>query len=474
MDDIVFCPVCHATNAAADADCAHCSAALRILDRFVLTQAPPPSGGEDTVDAAGPLVSAKDLQTGRRVEVRLAEGSQRARLEREETVLRGLPGTLSSSVPAVLGSGNVSALVSALVLSASPFPTLGAQLDRGLRIDDGRARTLLRSLLTALARMQALSPPVGHRNLHPDAVGWDGANRVFLRDFARATDTVRDAETDLVVARPGYGPEGSVPPAQADLYGVAATLVHVLARRPPHELPRQRDGTPDVRPAIVVGEDLEALLERMLRPQHRDALPDAEAALAALRATPKRPVAIETRRGLWAGLVAVVVIGAVGVLTALTLRAPPPGPVLSAAPPPTEAPPPAPPPRASTDVVPPKPPPPPAPPPAAAPPAKTPRRSPPVAKPTGPTPASRLEAALRKRSSALEACADPAVDRLRFLITVAPDGKVDEVEAVGRTRGAAAPCVRKILEQLSLPKLGTRARVEAWLWLHPKLVVNTY
>ncbi|MCP4501314.1 MAG: hypothetical protein GY822_15250 [Deltaproteobacteria bacterium] len=58
----------------------------------------------------------------------------------------------------------------------------------------------------------------------------------------------------MIVSRQGYAPSltTTIPPAQLDLYGLAASVVHVLTRREVADLPQKEEGTPDFRSAMVV------------------------------------------------------------------------------------------------------------------------------------------------------------------------------------------------------------------------------
>ena len=99
-------------------------------------------------------------------------------------------------------------------------------------------------LLGVLGYLHTLNPPVVHRDIKPDNVirGEDG--RLWVVDFG----AVRDFSTTMgggstVVGTYGYmAPEqfrGQAIPA-SDIYAVAATMLHLMTGRSPHELPQEK------------------------------------------------------------------------------------------------------------------------------------------------------------------------------------------------------------------------------------------
>lgn len=485
----IYCPACDASHpdpspSDTTANCRKCGVETHIDGRFVLVASAPSASGEDVVDRASASRQGRDTQTGDAVTIRIATIGNEARLEREATVLKGLR---MPCVPRVSYLGRLDGVGMVLVLTAPPFPTLQEQVEEGLRIDDDRARVLIEAMLNGLRELHRLSPPVHHRNIHPNTVAWDGAKRIFFLDFARATDTVHDAQSDLVAARPGYAPNEAVSAAQQDLYGLSATVAHVLSRRNIAELPKTKRGAPDIRPNIVVSNHVEQFLETLLTPSASDSPRDVEEALTLWRATPGPVVMPVTTRGrakpplavVAAGVSLVVMVGllAAGYFLAFseagtsspmpvgTLGAKPK--VITTSPPPQQAPP--------VSVV-------------------TTTKSadttapsvPQVPKirrkrranraPTPPSPASLFRTKLNAQKDALMACDDPANNRIRMTVQLGDDGRVSKISEVGRSRGSSAACVRGILNRLTVPAnlVSKKVDLDVWVWTHPSFKTKVF
>ncbi|MBD1921010.1 hypothetical protein H6F77_07900 [Microcoleus sp. FACHB-831] len=110
---------------------------------------------------------------------------------------------------------------------------------------------------------------------------------LFLVDFGAVQDTYHNTVTggSTVVGTYGYmAPEQFRGQAvlSTDLYGLATTLLFLLTRKSPAELP-QRKLKIDFRSHVSVSKDFADWLEKMLEPVMEDRFPSANAALAVLR-----------------------------------------------------------------------------------------------------------------------------------------------------------------------------------------------
>ena len=172
-----------------------------------------------------------------------------------------------------------------------------------------------------------------HRDIKPDNIirGEDG--RLFLVDFG----AVRDFSTTMggsstVVGTYGYmAPEqfrGQAVPA-SDIYAVAATLLHLMTGRSPHELPQAKLKVV-FRPHVQAPPALLAWLDRALEPSPEDRFATAAEALHALRHGPApianattnanaRPKASRARVGVLVGLL-VAIVGTASVLVIRDVR----------------------------------------------------------------------------------------------------------------------------------------------------------
>lgn len=157
------------------------------------------------------------------------------------------------------------------------------------------AISLCRELLQVLVMLHGRSPPVVHRDIKPSNLlrrASDG--RVVLIDFGAVQTVATGAEGgSTVVGTAGYMPleqyMGKAVPA-SDLYAVGATLVRLLSKRQPTDLPlvRSRIVFED---AVNVTPRFASVLRKLLAPNVEDRYQRAEEALEdlAVPATPEPP-----------------------------------------------------------------------------------------------------------------------------------------------------------------------------------------
>lgn len=493
----VSCPACQAMNAApgagaSDTPCQMCQAPLLVGGRYALLKVRPGEPGADAADGAAPLWSGYDVETDRPVLLRLArlgaspslddEAEQRERLEREAVVLRGLS---HPRLPRLLDEVQADAVGRVLVLSTPRGPSLEEALDGGLRTDSAGGQRFLIGLLEVLAWLHGRSPPVYHRFVQPHAVFLDGDD-VSLYDFARATDRVADAVTDPVLQRTGYAPTGPCDPVALDLFGAAATCVHLLTRTPLEELPHDEDGRPLFRQAANVEDRLARVLERLLDATGRHRFGSAEEALAALR-EPVRPPDVEPvparRVAVAAGVALAVVAGGAAGFLSFSAQAPDVGP--PSTPPAAAAVPSVPAQRTTSQVPPPRravtepvnpaadePTPPPA---TTSSPSGGRRAPPPAPADDGSAVLKSLQAAIAKREADLVACAGEADDRFRFEVELGLDGRVAKVTPRDRRHATAVQCLTSVLDGLAAKKPRARAvTAEVTLYLRPHFRVTVF
>lgn len=439
--------------------------------------------GVDTADAAAHLFVGLDLQSGGQVLMRKSALGDVSRIEREARILRGLS---VRGVPSFVDDQTLPGVGRALVFTHPGTLPLEAALERGLRTDSAGGERFLRLLLGTLRELHALSPPVFHRNVSPHTVfyeqgGSSGRSGLTLVDFARATDVNDDAESDPVVARAGYAPAGRTGPVALDLYGAAATTVHLLTRTPLDKLPHDDDGRPRYREAANVSAHLASVLDRMLDVRGRDRFMSAEEALAALETPPSRksqsnraPVAA------FAALAVVLVSGAGVGFFAFQTSAPRPLVVVVE---PESAP------RASVSDI--SRPPPPSPEPVApkepVPPPK-PEPPPPVTRPdkpphTNPAPPvsadqARIDAlrrAIETKRADLLACAHEGDDRWRFAGEATGAGALSSVRARDKARVPSTLCAASVLTNVPFANKSGRAFTsEITIYLRPSFRVTVF
>lgn len=172
-----------------------------------------------------------------------------------------------------------------LVQGLAPGSSLADQVKAGARMTEVDARDIAKQVLETLVYLHAFSPPVVHRDLKPQNLIRDDAGKVMVVDFGAVRDTLAtESELGSVAGTFGYmAPEqfaGQALPA-SDLYGLGATLVHILSHRTPAEIP-QRELRLDFRPFVQVSPAFARFLERLLEPAPERRFASAKAALEAL------------------------------------------------------------------------------------------------------------------------------------------------------------------------------------------------
>ena len=236
---------------------------------------------------------ADDLVTGGEVAVkelrldRVPDWEAIRHFEREARVLRNLhhpriPDYVDFMAPKPGPEGTF-----VLVQQLAPGQSLSRRLADGWRPDVARVRDIAARVLETLAHLHGLSPPVVHRDIKPGNLILSDDGEVMLVDFGAVRDRLAtQSSLGSVVGTYGYmAPEqyqGAAVPA-SDLYGVGATVVHLLSGRPPSELPHSRLRV-DFTKVVTVDPPLARWLERMLEPAPEDRFPSAEEALRVLRA----------------------------------------------------------------------------------------------------------------------------------------------------------------------------------------------
>jgi len=224
-----------------------------------------------------------------------------------------------------------------LVMDLAPGGTLSERLEREGPPPPREAARIGAALARALAH--AHERGVLHRDVKPDNVLLDAAGEPLLTDFGLAR--LMDADAQLTAAGDVVGTPLYMAPEQAvgrrdrvgpatDVYGLGATLYHLLAGRPPfwsesvHEVlqgvVRRRPPPPSAR-RPGVPKDLERIVLRCLAKSPEERYPTAGALADALEGF-LRPAKLPPRPGPAVGRGAAVATGAVALgLVAVGLAA---------------------------------------------------------------------------------------------------------------------------------------------------------
>jgi len=181
-----------------------------------------------------------------------------------------------------------------LVIERVPGQNLEQAMASGWRPSEAELTQLALKALEILSYLHSLSPAVIHRDLKPSNLILH-ESELYLIDFGAVQDAMRSEGSSTVVGTFGYmAPEqfsGRAFPA-TDLYGLGATLLHILAGRSPAELP-QKELKLDFRQDIHCSRQLANWLEKMLEPAHEHRFQTAAEARQALLNPSLEPYALQ-------------------------------------------------------------------------------------------------------------------------------------------------------------------------------------
>jgi serine/threonine protein kinase len=179
------------------------------------------------------------------------------------------------------------------------------------RYTEEDAFTLAQRILEILRYLHELSPQVIHRDIKPQNLIRRPNGSVVLVDFGAARELAHGTTASAtVVGTFGYMPLeqlGGIVDETSDLYALGATLVHLLALKPPWELLVPGRGIV-LEGAVPVSPAFRKFLERLLAPRG-ERFPSAAAALAALEGRRFLPRGEGRPWGLAAGALLLLVLG---------------------------------------------------------------------------------------------------------------------------------------------------------------------
>ncbi len=192
-----------------------------------------------------------------------------------------------------------------LVMERMPGRSLAAELESGRRWTEADIEALFVELLSILAYLQALRPPIIHRDVNPKNLIVRPDGSLALVDFSGVQDAVRLAYRDSfsMMGSAGYAPLEQISGragTRSDLYAAAATMATLLTRKHPSDLPRKGLRI-DPGALVELSPRLLYVLENYLDPdEERRDLPIAEA-VALLRGERDIPGSAEKLSAIPAG-----------------------------------------------------------------------------------------------------------------------------------------------------------------------------
>lgn len=180
-----------------------------------------------------------------------------------------------------------------LVQDYLPGQSLKQLLQQGRHFSETQVRQIATSLLKLLSYLHELSPPVLHRDIKPSNLILGEDDRLYLVDFGAVQNrAAAEGSTLTVVGTYGYAPmeqfSGRAVPA-SDLYGLGATLIHLVTGRSPAELP-QKGLRIQFADQISLDPAFERWISRLVEPDVDDRFQTAREALTALQFQPPQSV----------------------------------------------------------------------------------------------------------------------------------------------------------------------------------------
>ena len=176
-----------------------------------------------------------------------------------------------------------------IVQQLAPGQSLATLVEQGWQPQPQEVEGIAEQVLDVLVYLQALVPPVIHRDIKPQNLIYQsegysnsGEGNLFLVDFG----AVQDVYHQTTVASTVVGTYGYMAPEQyrgqanlsTDLYGLATTLLFLLTGKSPSDLP-ERQLKIDFRQEVSISRDFANWLDQCLEPSLENRFPSAEAAL---------------------------------------------------------------------------------------------------------------------------------------------------------------------------------------------------
>lgn len=164
--------------------------------------------------------------------------------------------------------------------------SLADWIEGGWRATESDVIDIAQQLLSILVYLQSIEPSVIHRDIKPNNIIRSEKGKISLVDFGAVGHVYQNTfmRGSTVVGTFGYmAPEqfrGKAFPA-TDLYSVGTTLLFLLTRRSPAELPTKQLSI-DFRSKVNISDNFASWLEKLLAPDLEDRFSTAQQALTSL------------------------------------------------------------------------------------------------------------------------------------------------------------------------------------------------
>jgi eukaryotic-like serine/threonine-protein kinase len=241
----------------------------------------------------GITYAAEDLQTCKKVALKaiyLRRNDDIKVLELFEREARILAQLKHPAIPAYIDCFEVSKRRDRFFYLAQQLAegrSLAQLIENGWHVPETEVRWIATQILDILVYLQQLAPPVIHRDIKPHNIIRRDDGQIFLVDFGAVQDVYHRTITggSTVVGTYGYmAPEQfhSKATLATDLYGLGTTLIYLLTRKTPTDLPQHKLKI-DFRSQVQVERQFANWLERMIEPVAEDRFLSAKEALSVLR-----------------------------------------------------------------------------------------------------------------------------------------------------------------------------------------------
>lgn len=172
-----------------------------------------------------------------------------------------------------------------LVEEYIPGNSLKELLVQGKRFSESEVKKIATQVLNILIYLHNLNPAVLHRDIKPSNLILGEDKNIYLVDFGAVQDkAAKEGVTFTVVGTYGYAPMeqfgGKAVPA-SDLYGLGATIIHLLTGIPPADLP-VRDLKIQFHDKVNINDNFLTWIEKIVEPSVERRLSSATEALETL------------------------------------------------------------------------------------------------------------------------------------------------------------------------------------------------
>ena len=173
-----------------------------------------------------------------------------------------------------------------LVREFIPGASLSELIEQNYQFTEENIYQIARQILSILQYLHSFPTPIIHRDIKPENIIQSADDSVYLVDFGSIQSSYRNDNSYIgtFVGTAGYMPpeqfSGRVSPA-SDLYSLGCTILFLLFKRSPAELPVNRLKI-DFKSRINISQSLANWLDRILEPIAEDRFSSATEALEAL------------------------------------------------------------------------------------------------------------------------------------------------------------------------------------------------